>query len=218
MKKLILIFSLCFSTVGLAEHDPSWFNRREATSVSWQLQNMYDHFTNEVLWVVGRGHPLYRITEHAEHEVSDVAQDLANYVPFSQMYERERHYYRVTWPQLQREFVRANLRSPYLHSMYQDITGLSDRLHRLFNANPPVQWRGYCRIVLETIWGQDVRDYYGNSYASSQSEALNRARNQAWGTCEHDRNQSNLHRCVVDQNRCYAVRTLAEESVDSELN
>lgn len=67
-------------------------------------------------------------------------------------------------------------------------------------------WFGDCRIVHETVWGQDLNEYFGRSQARTQQEALTRARQDGLNQCERARNGDAWSRCTVDQNRCRASR------------
>ncbi len=70
----------------------------------------------------------------------------------------------------------------------------------------PGNWQGSCRVVLETIWGQDVRDFIGAGSGRTESEAIRVARQAGLNACERARPDDNFHRCITDSNNCFATR------------
>ena len=59
-----------------------------------------------------------------------------------------------------------------------------------------------CRVVLETIWGQDIQDFYGYATATSEAVATNLARQDGQRQCQYS--LSGFNRCTVascDANR-----------------
>ncbi len=67
-------------------------------------------------------------------------------------------------------------------------------------------WYGDCRVVHETVWGQDLNEFWGRSQGRTQQEAVSRASQDGQIQCERARNNDAWSRCVVDQNHCTATR------------
>lgn len=70
----------------------------------------------------------------------------------------------------------------------------------------PQEWAGSCRVVLETVWGQDYREFFGTARARSEREAIDAANQDGHFACEDFRANDNLYRCVTDTNHCFANR------------
>lgn len=67
-------------------------------------------------------------------------------------------------------------------------------------------WHGECRVVHETVWGQDINDFWGQGQGRTEQEAVTRARQDGQNQCERARSGDAWSRCTVDQNRCTATR------------
>jgi len=67
------------------------------------------------------------------------------------------------------------------------------------------QWISDCRVVLETVWGSDIRDFYGRARGITQQRAVSAAREDGMRQCSYAR-QGLLTRCVVDNSNCGATR------------
>jgi hypothetical protein len=70
----------------------------------------------------------------------------------------------------------------------------------------PDSWYGSCRIVLETIWGDDIRDFFGTATARTENEAIRAARQVGLNACERARPNDNFHRCITDSTDCFATK------------
>jgi hypothetical protein len=69
----------------------------------------------------------------------------------------------------------------------------------------PRTWYGSCRVVLETIWGDDIRDFIGEAHGRTESDAIRASRQVGLSACELARPNDNFHRCITDNNNCYAT-------------
>ncbi len=70
----------------------------------------------------------------------------------------------------------------------------------------PGNWHGSCRVVLETIWGQDIREFFGAATAHTENDAIRAARQAGLNACERARSGDDVHRCITDTNNCFATR------------
>jgi hypothetical protein len=77
---------------------------------------------------------------------------------------------------------------------------------RCNDPQPGPGWIGNCRVVLETLWGQDLQDYIGSAAGATQQEAVQAAEQAGHYACERSRSGNNTQRCVTDTNRCFATR------------
>lgn len=78
--------------------------------------------------------------------------------------------------------------------------------NRCNGPQPGRDWLGTCRVVLETVWGQDLQDFTGSALGTTQQEAVRAARDAGLYSCERARAGNNMQRCVADTNRCFATR------------
>lgn len=77
-----------------------------------------------------------------------------------------------------------------------------NRLRRQLNDGPgpgpgprPGHYEATCRVVLETIFGNDIRDFYGFASAQSEAISINAARQDGQAQCNAAR--SGLMKCSV---------------------
>lgn len=67
---------------------------------------------------------------------------------------------------------------------------------------PRPQFEATCRVVLETVWGTDIQDFYGFARAGSEAAAINLARQDGQQQCQY--NLAGLNKCTVAS--CEATR------------
>lgn len=63
---------------------------------------------------------------------------------------------------------------------------------------------GRCQVVLETIWGTNLRDFWGQVDSLNANEAMRLAMDQANAQCEAVRNGQFLYKCTKVQSSCSA--------------
>lgn len=63
---------------------------------------------------------------------------------------------------------------------------------------------GRCQVVLETIWGTDIRDFWGQVDSLDGDEAMRLAMDQANAQCEAARNGQFLYKCTKVPRTCTA--------------
>ena len=98
--------------------------------------------------------------------------------------------------------------SPGTGSMDQTYTLLWERCDGGGTPPPPPPsryWYGSCRVELETLWGDNVSDFWGPSRATSYNQAVRAARLDGLDRCERARGGNQVTRCVVDENQCSAT-------------
>jgi hypothetical protein len=93
-------------------------------------------------------------------------------------------------------------------NLYKDIKEDQTKLRTvLFGGNggrPDVgQWTGSCTVVLETAWGQDIRKFYGTSFAPTRAMATQQAKISALQQCNS--RLGGWMKCTVS-NSCGAAR------------
>jgi hypothetical protein len=60
---------------------------------------------------------------------------------------------------------------------------------------PRPQFEATCRVVLETLWGNDIQDFYGFARGASEAVAVNLARQDGQQLCQYA--LSGLNKCTV---------------------
>lgn len=201
MKYLALLLLFVSS---VAHADPAWFDRAQATYTARHLSDDIQQFEQELRWNLGVQHPLTEAVRHGRIEVQDVAYKLKTNYPFDPLYQRERHYYRVALPEIKTEWAYAHISEQRLKNLYADVNFVSDKLHRIFN-NTEVRWYGTCRVILETVWGDDLQNFWGRSVSSTQQRAVQLAQQEGVRQCEYQRYGDVLKRCTIDYNQCWAT-------------
>jgi hypothetical protein len=64
---------------------------------------------------------------------------------------------------------------------------------------------GRCRAVLETIWGSDITDFWGQVQSVNASEAQRLSLDQAMSQCQARRNNNRLTKCTPVPGSCTAI-------------
>jgi len=203
--KAFLAFVFLFASTGSLAN-PSWFDRPQATYTANHLKEDYRYFYQDVINQLGRNHALSRATYRAYFEADDIARKLQTNYPFDPLYNIERRYYRVTLEALKVEWRYARITNSRVVRAYNDIVFVSDKLHFVFNDTSRANWRGTCRVVLETLWGSDLSSYWGRGTSLNQNTAVQLARQDGLRQCEYNRANDNRLKCTVDTYNCSATR------------
>jgi hypothetical protein len=202
---LLFLPTLAFADV---DRDPSWFNRQEAARVSWQLSSSYNNLLHALVREVGSRHPIYRDASTAMRDAQNVDQALRSNRPFEQVAHFEKRYYQGSWVELQRSWPRQG--RLYAEREYRQVHGLTEQLRRSFSPSGPrprprpPQWVGNCHVVLETVWGRNLRSYYGRGFGLTEQDAVAQARADGSRQCEQARGGDVLQKCTVDRGQCSA--------------
>lgn len=199
------LVSLLLLMSSAAHADPAWFDRTQAVYTARHLSDEIQQFERDLSWNLGSQHPLTEAVRHGRFEVQDVTYKLQTNYPFDPLYQRERHFYRVTLPEIKTEWTYAHVYDPRLKNLYADVNFVSDKLHRIFNNNE-ARWYGTCRVILETVWGDDLQSFWGRGISDTQQRALQLAQQDGLRQCEYQRYGDNFKRCTIDYNQCWATR------------
>ena len=96
-----------------------------------------------------------------------------------------------------------------LASLYRDIKEDQELLRSVMFGGggvvrPPVgAWFGTCEVVLETLWGTNIKSFYGQSTAPTQAMATQQAKMSGLQQCQA--NLGGWLKCTVSGN-CGAQR------------
>lgn len=100
-------------------------------------------------------------------------------------------------------------RMPYdIKDLLKDLKMFQNRLKNVvFNGGPggPAgKWTGSCEVVLETLWGTDVRSFYGQAKGQTRQVAKQKAKAKALNKCSYY--SARMLKCTVNHSQCGASR------------
>jgi hypothetical protein len=147
-------------------------------------------------------------------ESNDLAQDVRQYIirPLQQgasQAQLRANFRYVNENQLENALQQINQMPENVAQRVRSVRTGFRQLQRALNDNwgggGGGNWVADCRVVLETIWGADLQDFYGRARGPTQQAAVRAAREEGLNQCNYQR-EGLLTRCVVDQNNCSAER------------
>ncbi len=138
-------------------------------------------------------------------------------IPKLEREARQRRIKRVFDNQIKPEFqdikfaIEDMRRVPYgITEEYDDVRAAFRKLNRLMNRSGDGgtgggRFVGQCKVVLETLWGHDMSEFYGTASARSQEAAKQQAKADALSQCRDNGGDQGLLKCNVVGKECFAT-------------